>query len=810
LKIGNSRSARTLFVLLSALGCSRLYADVTLKGIAGGDVVYASVPVTLPARDFFAVSLDGGSAGTVAPSSLSVSPTDGYTDATVVIAADPLKLQAGTVTARLVISFPNGQPTVIQNVTFQVSSAPPKLQVLPDTIVLNGVNNDFIPVSSPVFIRNAGGGGPQPFTATLVGNTTPFLTVTPTSGTTNQNAPALTIQDHGTPKAKTGAYTTVLHITSGSMSQDVPVNFLAKSDLLFFGLSQTGAYFKAQQAVGTQLTQSFSILVASGAVSWTASVSSAQDFVTVTPTSATVSPGAPGKVTIGVKPLNTPGTYYALVTITPTVFTDAISPVFLTVVYNVTAAPPVPDLGPAGLVFVSALGAAAPASQNINIFPSSTTAQAYKVGAAGGFIDVVNPSGSDSGSSPAPIAIKVDPTILPKPGFYRGNVQVGFPQLGTYRTADVLTIILPSGVTPPANSSEAEGTTPQATCTPSQIAVVGTTMAGNFSTPASWPTVIQTRVLDDCANSVTNAKVVLDFSNGDAPLSAPLEACSAEQGCGGNTDGRYAATWVSSHPGPVTVTVRAVAGTMSTSAIYTGAITPNIAPAVAPNGTVNNLFVQPGAALAPGTIAAIYGSSMSGGLTGQPGQVPLITKFQGTSVVIGGRLAPFYYASDGQLDVQLPSELNPNQTYALVVTSNGAISVPQNVTVGSATPGVAAFPDGRLIAQHLDFTFVDAGHPAKAGEILVMYLDGMGATNPPVPTGTAAPSKPLAEVVTPAIVTVDGNPSVVVFAGLSPGAVGLYQIDFTVPTNAKTGNLNVVVTQNGTPANTTTIPVVAQ
>lgn len=191
--------------------------------------------------------------------------------------------------------------------------------------------------------------------------------------------------------------------------------------------------------------------------------------------------------------------------------------------------------------------------------------------------------------------------------------------------------------------------------------------------------------------------------------------------------------------------------------------------------------------------------------------MPLVTDFQGTSVLIGGLLAPIYYTSAGQLNVQLPAELKPNQTYSMLVSVNNALSVPQNIIVGSTTPGVAAFPDGRLIAQHSDVgaTLVDANHPAKAGETLVMYLDGMGATNPVVPSAAAAPgAEPLARVTETPQVTVDGETAAIVYAGLTPFSVGLYQIDFTIPKDAKTGNLTVVVTQNGTTANTTTIPVV--
>jgi uncharacterized protein (TIGR03437 family) len=94
------------------------------------------------------------------------------------------------------------------------------------------------------------------------------------------------------------------------------------------------------------------------------------------------------------------------------------------------------------------------------------------------------------------------------------------------------------------------------------------------------------------------------------------------------------------------------------------------------------------------------------------------------------------------------------------------------------------------------------------GEVVIIYLVGLGATNPSVPSGMAAPSTPpLAQVTLPVTVSVDGQNAVVDFAGLTPASVGLYQIDFQVPTNAQGGNLNVVVSQNGLVSNTTALPV---
>jgi uncharacterized protein (TIGR03437 family) len=157
------------------------------------------------------------------------------------------------------------------------------------------------------------------------------------------------------------------------------------------------------------------------------------------------------------------------------------------------------------------------------------------------------------------------------------------------------------------------------------------------------------------------------------------------------------------------------------------------------------------------------------------------------------------------LDVQIPNELAPTQQYATIVSANGALTLPDQIDVVPAVPGVVSFGDGRIIAQHgLDYSLVDASHPAKPGEYLIMYLAGMGATNPSVASGAVSP---LAPVTAQPTVTVDSQAAAIAYAGLTPGSVGLYQINFQVPAGAQSGDLNVVVTQNGMVANATKLPV---
>jgi uncharacterized protein (TIGR03437 family) len=45
------------------------------------------------------------------------------------------------------------------------------------------------------------------------------------------------------------------------------------------------------------------------------------------------------------------------------------------------------------------------------------------------------------------------------------------------------------------------------------------------------------------------------------------------------------------------------------------------------------------------------------------------------------------------------------------------------------------------------------------------------------------------------------------FAGLTPGFVGLYQINFQVPADTKTGNRKLEITQAGQAANVSVLPV---
>jgi uncharacterized protein (TIGR03437 family) len=104
-------------------------------------------------------------------------------------------------------------------------------------------------------------------------------------------------------------------------------------------------------------------------------------------------------------------------------------------------------------------------------------------------------------------------------------------------------------------------------------------------------------------------------------------------------------------------------------------------------------------------------------------------------------------------------------------------------------------------------------HAAKVGDTLTIYCEGFGQTSPAAITGAAATASPL-EQLPNATVTFGGGlqgGSVIataVFTGLTPTAVGLYQVNVTIPPGILfTNALPVTITLDGVPSNAGLIAV---
>jgi uncharacterized protein (TIGR03437 family) len=83
--------------------------------------------------------------------------------------------------------------------------------------------------------------------------------------------------------------------------------------------------------------------------------------------------------------------------------------------------------------------------------------------------------------------------------------------------------------------------------------------------------------------------------------------------------------------------------------------------------------------------------------------------------------------------------------------------------------------------------------PVTGGDVLAIFCTGLGAVDQAVPDTASAPVSPLANTVTMPTVTIGGESATVLFSGLTPGFVGLYQIDAIVPGGIPPGDQVPVV-----------------
>ncbi|MEO8025853.1 MAG: hypothetical protein ABI823_05250, partial [Bryobacteraceae bacterium] len=96
-------------------------------------------------------------------------------------------------------------------------------------------------------------------------------------------------------------------------------------------------------------------------------------------------------------------------------------------------------------------------------------------------------------------------------------------------------------------------------------------------------------------------------------------------------------------------------------------------------------------------------------------------------------------------------------------------------------------------------------NPVHRGDVVTIYLTGMGTVTPSAAAGQPAPMDPLSMAVVQPDVTLGGVHLPLYFAGLSPGQVGVYQIDVAVPANTPLGlAIPLTITQGG---QTTTLSV---
>lgn len=631
------------------------------------------------------------------------------------------------------------------------------------------------------------GSTPEPFTAAArLDNGAGWLSVSPTAGSAPPFGQA-TVQAVIDPRALVpGTYSGALTITatrSGVVST-IPVVVTVAGGGPSIQLSQTGVRFQAVQngpAPGPETIQ----VLNSGAGALTFDVATATRsggrWLSVTPQSGTAAAGRPASITVSANASGlAPGDYYAEIQVLSNTATN--SPQRITAVLNVlpatTLLPPQPDR--TGLIFTARAGGAQPAAQTVTVRNVSAAALNFTASIAfengNNWLAVTPTSGTIAASQPAALRIAANQGSL-APGVYRGEVVLNFTQDVPRLRITVILIVLPPGPPQPAQRN-AVG------CTPTRLLPVFTRLGAGFANPVGWPVALTVTVVDDCGDPLRSGSVQATFSNGDPPLSLLSLG-----------DGSWSATWQPQNPRQQTViTVNAVQPQPALAGRETlgGRLDQNKSvPIVSSGGVVSAASFAPFQPVAPGGFISIFGSGLSNGLTVSP-TVPYSTRLGATSAILGSRELALQFAADGQINAVIPFDVPLNATQQLVVTNGDAVSQPQPVVIAAAQPAVFTQNlQGTGPAIAVAFTtdgrsfLVDAAHPARAGDALVIYCAGLGAVDPPVPAGAPAPSSPLSRTVNPVTATIGGVNAEVFFAGLAPGFPAIYQVNAIVPAGVR-------------------------
>lgn len=238
-------------------------------------------------------------------------------------------------------------------------------------------------------------------------------------------------------------------------------------------------------------------------------------------------------------------------------------------------------------------------------------------------------------------------------------------------------------------------------------------------------------------------------------------------------------------------------------------------------GIVNGAGFQPGP-LAPGSIVSVFGTGLAGGMQAAANSIPLPTVIEGVTVEVDGVPAPLFFASEPQINFQIPNapiqpplteeggSKNQANTVTVVVKHSGAESNPAEVEIAAHSPAIftADFGAGRAIA----FDGVDGAlahpvgsfpgsEPIQHGEVMTIFANGLGPTNPPFEIGDDSLDDQgnfvRRDTVTIPQVTIGGVDAPVTFSGMSPQFVAVYQVNVTVSAQTPIGDQVPLVIEIG-------------
>lgn len=234
---------------------------------------------------------------------------------------------------------------------------------------------------------------------------------------------------------------------------------------------------------------------------------------------------------------------------------------------------------------------------------------------------------------------------------------------------------------------------------------------------------------------------------------------------------------------------------LALAVLFTGAASGQ-APSYSASGIVNASDYAPGP-FAPNSALSLFGFNLSLQSPQVVTSAQMMgsfypTQVAGVSVYMDNMLVPLLYVSASQINFLVPTTEIPGPAQVTVVRQ-GKYGPTVTIDLVAAAPQIFTYDSGYsgyAIAQDWNsgYRVITPDTPAHPGDIVILYATGLGAVTPATSSGELAPyASPITQASWATLtVTVNGtplDPSAILYAGLTPGMAGLYQINVILPPN---------------------------
>ncbi|MFN0102103.1 MAG: hypothetical protein ACKV2U_08435 [Bryobacteraceae bacterium] len=213
--------------------------------------------------------------------------------------------------------------------------------------------------------------------------------------------------------------------------------------------------------------------------------------------------------------------------------------------------------------------------------------------------------------------------------------------------------------------------------------------------------------------------------------------------------------------------------------------------------------------ISPGMVAAMYPFGIRfGEETVIAPAYPLPTDLGDLQVLLEEVPVPLYFVSPGQINFYVPMRLatGTQATFIVQRKSNNQVLASGILDVGTATPGLFTTTQngqGQIAALNEDNTVNTNTNGIERGKVIQLFATGQGFVENAPPDGTppagAVPTSDLPRVIIGSGFVADSD---ILYSGLAPGLVGVWQINVRVPMSVPPGSAtDVVVTLRSIPSN---------